>query len=153
MSSVRPFASRRRQKEPWHEPIDLGGGRTARPEDLLEGHFQRLTEQVAGSVQVDVQTPSNLRAAVRVSAPGLAPLAEVAEGLAVRMPIVQPDSGFRTELQRSLEEAHRRQLQQRSFAPPSSSSAQRNPLLWIVIGGLVLGLASLWMTNREARAV
>ena len=69
------------------EGIDLGGGRTLPAEDVLESHFRRMNEmrQGAGTAQdVRIEVAPNIKAAIRVMAPKLAPLTEIAEELATQ---------------------------------------------------------------------
>ena len=60
--------------------IDLGNGRVLGAEDVLEGHFRRMSaHRQPSSRQVAVQVGDNLMVAITVLAPDLAPLTEIAE--------------------------------------------------------------------------
>ena len=151
---------RRATAWPWRRPktisaIDLGGGRLVPPEDLLEGHFHRLTQPVnpqpATHAQrgqdVSVQVSPDMRATIRVVAPTLAPLAQLAEELIARLTFVKPTPQFRADLQRALEDELRRRLgeEESSPAPRSAASMLAAPLL------TTLGLAGLvpWILRRR----
>lgn len=136
-------------RKEWEKEVDLGGGRTARPEDLLEGHFQRLAGRTSGSVEVNVQVSPSESTVLRVSAPALAPLAEIAEELASRIPTIQPASGFRHDLHRSLEEAHRRQMEARRFESTAIHAQPTRLWLWLALGILAILAAGLWLSTRN----
>lgn len=138
-------------RKEWEKDVDLGGGRSARPEDLLEGHFQKLAGRAAGSQEVNVQVSPNESTVLRVSAPALAPLAEIAEELASRIPTIQPAAGFRDELHRSLEEAHRRQMEARRLEPMVVHSPRTRAWMWIALGGLVIATCGLWLLAQYRR--
>ncbi|MEM7533472.1 MAG: hypothetical protein AAF639_14915 [Chloroflexota bacterium] len=78
--------------------IDMGNGRHLGAEDVLDGHFKRLSE---------------LNPAINALAPGLTPLTNLAEDLADSVPNVQPTDQFRANLQQALQESHRQQSAQR----------------------------------------
>lgn len=140
-----------RRQPAWKQPIDLGGGRVVRPEDLLEGHYLRLAqsprEGAAEAQDVQVHVSGELRAAIRVVAPSLAPLTQVAEELASRITSVQPAQQFRSDLQRALEEEHRRRLAAGLMEGPETPT-----WAWVAAGVLTtLGLAGavLWWLRRK----
>ncbi len=164
MERVRWFSRR-----PARRAIDLGGGRQAAPEDLLEGHFRRLATEIASGLasglaaqptlapsaprtqEVHVQVSPRFDTAIRVVAPALAPLAQIAEELAAKIPTVQPTAQFRTELHRALEEAHRRH-QEAETGPPARPAPVRSTLPWLVAGALAgMGLAgiALWLLRLK----
>jgi hypothetical protein len=139
--------------------IDLGGGHLVRPEDLLEGHFQRLSAQRrAGPTRdVRVQVTPNFNAAIRVTAPAIAPLTEIAEEVAAKIDTVQPAPQFRQDLQRALQAAHEQHMQQRAlgiYPPPSAPKTAR--WIWLIAAGAAtLGIAGalLWLlAPRRAQA-
>lgn len=130
--------------------IDLGGGRLVPAEDLLEGHFKRMAQPAApggrGAQDVSVRVGPEMNAAIRVVAPSLAPLAQVAEELAAKLTLVTPTPQFRADLQRALEA----ELQRRLEADHAPGAAR--PLWALVAGALVaLGLAgvALWWLRRR----
>lgn len=138
-------------RKEWEKSIDMGGGRTVRPEDLLEGHFQRLAGRRPGSEEVTIQVDAAGSTVLRVSAPSLAPLAEVAEELATRMTTVQPSAGFRDQLHRSLEEAHRRQMEERRLHPVVRHADYAWVWIGIAAGGLAILAAGLVILLRDRR--
>lgn len=125
--------------------IDLGGGRLLPAEDVLESHFRRLAEQTAafkaGTQDVQIEVAPNLSAAIRVVAPKLAPLTEIAEELSHKIGTVAPDTQFRSELHRALEEAHRQLAAQRAAQPESRWFT--STLLWVAIAGVSVALFAL----------
>lgn len=120
--------------------IDLGGGRTLPAEDVLESHFRRMAAiRNQGNVEdVRIEVAPNIKAAIRVMAPKLAPLTDIAEELAVKINSVEPEPGFRSELHRALEEAHRQMAAQRAAEPESRWF--QSPILW---AGLVAATSAL----------
>jgi hypothetical protein len=163
MGMVRGRWFGRAQRRSARNSIDLGGGHRVAPEDLLEGHFRRLATDWAASLtpqpalapagprtqEVRVQVAPRLDTAIRVVAPTLAPLAQIAEELAAKIPTVQPPAQFRAELHEALEQAHRRHLEQQSLSP---LPAPRRTLPWLLAGLLAaLGLAgvALWLLRRR----
>ena len=136
--------------------IDLGGGRTLPPEDVLESHFRRIAamRNAPAAQDVRIEVAPNIKAAIRVVAPKLAPLTEIAEELALKMNSVQPEPGFRSDLHLALEEAHRQMAAQR--AAQLESRWFQSPVLW---AGVVAGTAALsallaviaWRQRAQAR--
>lgn len=134
--------------------IDLGGGRTLPPEEVLESHFRRLaqmqTQGAANHTQdVRIEVAPNIKAAIRVMAPKLAPLTEIAEELAVKINSVEPEPGFRSELHRALEEAHRQMAAQRAAQPESRWF--QSPILWagLVAATSLLSLLLAFLAWRQ----
>ena len=125
--------------------VDLGGGRLLPAEDVLESHFRRLAERTAalqsGTQDVHIEVAPNLNAAIRVVAPKLAPLTEIAEELSYKISTVAPDMQFRSDLHRALEEAHRQLAEQRAAQPDSRWIT--STLLWVAIAGVSVALFSL----------
>ena len=67
---------------------------------------------------------SDMRATIRVVAPTLAPLAQLAEELIARLTFVKPTPQFRADLQRALEDELRRRLAEEESSPaPRSAGA------------------------------
>lgn len=136
--------------------IDLGGGRIMPAEDVLESHFRRIAsmKNAPAAQDVRIEVAPNIKAAIRVMAPKLAPLAEIAEELAVKINSVEPEPGFRSDLHRALEEAHRQLAAQRAAQPESHWF--RSPILW---AGLVAATTALtvvlavvsWRQRRRVR--
>ncbi len=128
--------------------IDLGGGRLVPAEDLLEGHFRRMAHPVAAhtSHDVNVQVSRDASAAIRVVAPTLAPLTQVAEELASRLTTVKPTPQFRADLQRALEAEMQRRLE-------AGAPADASPSGWLWAAALITsaGLATLalWLLRRR----
>ncbi len=131
--------------KPDQNGVDLGGGRLLPAEDVLESHFRRLAERSSmlqnGTQEVRIEVAPNLSAAIRVVAPKLAPLAEIAEELSTKIGTVTPDSQFRTDLHRALEEAHRQLAAQRAAQPEARWFT--STLLWVAIAGVSAALFAL----------
>lgn len=131
--------------------IDLGGGRLVAPEDLLEGHFRRLAgaPPLEPRDTVRVQTTPSLNALIQVAAPTLAPLTQIAEQLATKLPTLQPAADFRSQLHHALEEEHRRRLQN----PPAPAPARTRWPIFAAFALATLGAATLvlWLARRRAR--
>jgi hypothetical protein len=139
--------------------IDLGGGRLLPAEDVLESHFRRMSERTSalqsGTQDVTIEIAPNLNAAIRVVAPKLAPLTEIAEELSHKIGTVTPDTQFRTELHRALEEAHRQLAAQRAAQPQTRWFT--STLLWVAIAGISVALfalsaAALFLRKRTPTA-
>lgn len=132
--------------------IDLGGGRHLPAEDLLEGHFRRLASTPA-SQEIQVQVTPNLNAAIRVVAPQLAPLTQIAEELVTTFPSVRPAEEFRRDLQQALEMAHRQQHAQRTLGTlPAPEDKIGTRWLWwlaLVAGLLILATVGLGLRQRK----
>lgn len=149
--------SRRRWQQMRKErrSIDLGGGYRISPEDVLESHFRQIAGPpiVLRTQDVGVQVTPNLHTAIRVVAPTLAPLAQIAEELTTRMPTVQPAANFRSELHMALEEAHRVQTAQRIIAAARARS--RRPRLVALAASAIVALglagAALWLLRKRPR--
>ena len=134
--------------------IDLGGGRLVHPEDLLEGHFRRIAApaqpsapQRAAEHEVQVQVSPDMSSAIRVVAPALAPLAQVAEELAARLTTVKPTPQFRADLHRALEAELQRRLEN-----PDIAAAPRPVWAWVAAALITtFGLAgvALWLLRRR----
>ncbi len=130
--------------------IDMGNGYFLAPADLLEGHYHRLTTRT-----VTVQVGPDLQAAITVLAPDLAPLTEVASGVADTMPQVQPQAQFRADLHRALELTHRQHQAQRVLGtrhtPPV---ARRLSGAWWGVALALLGLVLVggYRLRRQRRA-
>lgn len=133
--------------------IDLGGGRFVPAEDLLEGHFRRMALPVAAPVQaasvqnVRVQVNADTSAAIRVVAPSLAPLTQVAEELAARLTSVKPTPQFRADLHRALEAELRRRVE--ADAAPSEPRSAWAWLAAAIITALGLAGIALWLLRRR----
>ena len=132
--------------------IDLGGGRHLPAEDLLEGHFRRLASTPA-SQEIQVQVTPNLNAAIRVVAPQLAPLTQIAEELATTFPCVRPTEEFRRDLQRALEMAHRQQHAQRTLGtlPTPEDTANSQWLWWLALAASLLIVATVGLGLRQRK--
>lgn len=134
--------------------IDLGNGQVMGAEDVLEGHFRRLTTRPR-SRQVAVQVGDNLLAAITVLAPDLAPLTMVAEEVAGALPQVQPAPDFRLHLHQALERTHRQHAAQRTLGtrpttPPTPSYRPAGRMAALVTLMVLLVVAWRWWTHRAA---
>lgn len=150
---ISPFSQQLRRIWQWRSPpaIDLGGGRLVPAEDLLEGHFRRLEAegrahysgaQPVRAQQVSVEVRPALKSVIEVAAPTLAPLAQIAEQVAEKLPTLQPAAGFRDELHRALEEAHRH----RDEAPAEAAAG------WAaLLAAALVGLGVAWLVLRILR--
>lgn len=132
--------------------IDLGNGRTLKAEDVLEGHFRRMTTRQR-THHVSVQVGDNLLAAIAVLAPDLAPLTLVAEEVAGALPHVQPADDFRLHLHEALERTHRQHAAQRTLGtrPPTPPAAPRRPsgrVAALVALLVLLALSWRWWSQR-----
>lgn len=147
MERVRMLGNRERTRR----SIDIGGGLHITPEDVLESHFRRLALQGNPqlSQEVSIQVRPNLHSAIRVVAPTLAPLTQIAEELATRIPTMQPSADFRSELHRELELAHRRQTEQRSHQAAAPRRATGPWLLAAAIAAAGLAGVALWLLGRK----
>ncbi len=143
---------------PWrrtsaNKGIDLGGGRLVPAEDLLEGHYRRIAyplpipAQPAAVQDVHVQVDPAMSTAIRVVAPTLAPLAQVAEEVAAKLTSVKPTAQFRADLHRALEAELQRRL-----ADEETPRAAVPVWVWAIAGVIsAIGLAgaSLWFLQRR----
>ncbi|MFN8440241.1 MAG: hypothetical protein U0175_05715 [Caldilineaceae bacterium] len=87
--------------------VDLGGGRVVNAEDIVDGHAQRLHKEA--KQETDKSTSTSVTNAMRVVAPELAPLTDLAQNIANQSTKAQPDGKFRSDLQRALESSYRQQ--------------------------------------------
>ena len=136
--------------------VDLGNGRVLGAEDVLEGHFQRVsTRRQQATRQVAVQVGDNLMVAIAVLAPDLAPLTEVAEQVSNAVPFVEPEARFRENLHKALERTHRQHAAQRVLGTrPAPRPKPANPLgWWMVLVGIVATVAVLWGIRSRQSAV
>lgn len=107
----------------WTEPstkdfsarIDLGSGQSLGAEDVVEGHFQRLS--------TDAQNVASLDKAIASLAPELTPLTDVAAEVADTILPAHPEAQFRANLHQALELAHKQQAAQRvlGIVPPQQA--------------------------------
>ncbi|NJN81084.1 MAG: hypothetical protein HC802_01545 [Caldilineaceae bacterium] len=141
------------------EQVDMGNGRSLNAEDFLEGHFSRMAVSTNPdrTRHVSVQVEGDLRAAIAVLAPGLAPLAEVAEEVAMIVPNVRPGLEFRRKLHRALEQTHRQHAAQKALGTRSVESSKSMPVSNRISAGLgvflvVAGLLALLLLRRRPRA-
>jgi hypothetical protein len=136
--------------------IDLGNGRMLPPEDVLEGHYRRLTARRAESTrQVAVQVGDNLTVAIAVLAPELVPLTRVAERVSDAVPRVEPTPQFRAHLHEALERTHRQHAVERALGTRAQPQKPSPVNWWIVLAGLAATLALWWgwrMQQRDAAA-
>jgi hypothetical protein len=148
-----------RQPEP-PPGIDMGNGRMLDAEDVLEGHFRRVTaRRQPTSHQVVVQVGDNMTAAIAVLAPDLAPLTQVAEQVSGAVPLVQPTAHFRENLHEALERTHRQQSAQRILGMrPVPHAKLANPLGWwmLLVGACVAAIVALtwgWRARQGTATV
>ena len=140
------------RSQPHGPMIDMGQGRSLSAEDLLDGHFRRLTNRTATRT-VEVQVDDQLRAAITVLAPDLSPLTRLAEELAGVVNDVRPEPRFRADLHRALEQTHRQHAAQRTLGtriPVAAESASRP--WWAVLVAVLIFVAGLiwWRAHRRA---
>lgn len=130
--------------------IDLGDGSQMAPEDVLDGHLTRLFKRRT----VQIQTDDNLRSAITILAPDLAPLTDLAEDLADVVPDVQPEAQFRQDLHRALELTHRQHAAQRLLGtdPYPRDEEGDNRALFAALGLLLLAALTLVLWGRTLRA-
>ena len=146
---------------PWRKPLpqaglDMGNGRVMEAEDVLEGHFRRVTaRRQSATHNASVQVGDNLIAAITVLAPNLAPLTEMAEQVSGAVPLVQPEAHFRENLHEALERTHRQHAAQRALGTRSAPRAKpAKPLgWWIVLLGVLATITVVWgWRTRQASA-
>lgn len=136
--------------------LDLGDGKTLPPEDVLDGHSMRLlANRRRPSRTVPVQVDDDLSAAITVMAPDLAPLADLAQEVAVAVPAVQPEPDFRQNLYEALERTHRQYRIQEMLG---TRSAHQPGLLrvtapWMALGAVlcVIGVSGWLLLRRKDR--
>ena len=133
--------------------IDMGDGQTLGPEDVLEGHWNRLVAQrrTRDARTVQVRVSDNFSAAIMVMAPELAPLTELAEDVADVLPAVHPAPQFRRDLYQALERTHRQHSAQRAlgtrFEQPPDEGRRA---VWQALALVAITLL-LWAGWRRAR--
>ena len=138
--------------------LDMGDGRTLTPEDVLDGHGARLLanrRRQAIRTTVPVQVDDDLSAAITVMAPDLAPLADLAEEVAVAVPAVAPAPKFRQNLYEALERTHRQYRVQEALGtrPSQRGGAHRTTDLWILVGLVAIALTVFgWLALRQRRS-
>lgn len=145
---------------PWRTPctpsgIDLGDGRTLGAEDVLEGHFRRLSARPR-THKVEVQVNDNLIAKIMVLAPDLAPLTELAEEVADVVPPVHPAPEFRHHLHQALERTHRQHQAQRMLGTrraPEPAKRARPALMATMLMAALLLIAWHWWNRRSTLLV
>jgi hypothetical protein len=130
--------------------IDLGNGNFLEAEDVLEGHFHRLS-----STTVPVQVNANLTAAITVLAPGLTPLTELAEEVAHTVPLAQPAPQFRYHLHQALEQTHRQQAAQRLLGtrPVQTQGSAWGMITLILMVAVTLLSLFAYLQKRQRRTV
>ena len=123
--------------------IDLGNGQVLPPEDVMEGHYRRLTQHRTPTTrQVAVQVGDNLTVAIAVLAPDLAPLTHIAEQVSTAVPVVEPTPQFREHLHQALERTHRQHAAERILGMRPVARQQTVRLnWWMVVVGLMATLA------------
>ena len=138
--------------------LDMGDGRTLTPEDILDGHVARLLanrRRQAIRTTVPVQVDDDLSAAITVMAPDLAPLADLAEEVAVAVPAVAPAPAFRQNLYDALERTHRQYRVQKALGtrPSQRGGAHRTTGLWMLVGFVAIALTAFgWLALRRRRS-
>jgi hypothetical protein len=139
--------------------IDMGHGRTLSVEDVLDGHFRRMTRdamtRTVDARTVEIQVDDQLRAAITVLAPDLSPLAHLAEELADAVHDVRPEPRFRADLHRALEQTHRQHAAQRTLGTRTPVAPKASTRPWwgggLVAVLLTLVLVGLWGLRRYRR--
>lgn len=137
------------QWRPWQEnqfvgtaEIDLGSGKKVHAVDLVDGHAQRLRENTAG---LD-EGKRDLTDAVRVIAPQLAPLTDLAQNISNHSTPAHPTTKFRKDLQQALEISHRQQSVRRTLGiqPPAQKETVwwQSPWLMLAVAVLIVVIGS-----------
>jgi hypothetical protein len=131
------------------QSIDLGNNRFLSAEDVLDGHFRRLSSRT-----VKVQVQNDLQTAIAVLAPGLAPLTELATEVAGVVPQVHPGAQFRQDLHRALELTHRQHSAQRKLGthPTAPAFFVWHRLIAATIVGLALATFILYLRSKRKLA-
>jgi hypothetical protein len=145
MSILLEWAKLRNDPMPSPTPVNMGNGRFLTAEDVLEGHFRRLTTQPTAQT-VTLQVKDDLNAAITVLAPELTPLTRVAQEVAQTVPAVQPEPRFRQNLHSALERTHRQHSAQRVLG--TRSPTPTGSPLWHTaapVAVLFLALFALWL--------
>jgi hypothetical protein len=121
----------------------MGNGRVLAAEDVLEGHFHRLSTNT-----VQVQVKRDMQAAITVVAPQLAPLTAVAGEVARAVPVAQPAARFRHDLHKALELTHRQQAAQRKLGTRPVPVESHWGAFGLLIVGIVLVLGVIVYLRR-----
>lgn len=133
------------------ERIHLGDGKFLNAEDVLEGHFHRLS-----STTVPIQVTRDLTAAITVLAPGLTPLTELAEEVAHTVPLARPTPQFRQDLHKALEQTHRQHTAQRVLGTRPPATVEGTPWGMIVLFAMIvvtlLGALTYMQKRQHAAA-
>ena len=133
--------------------MDMGDGRILAAEDVLEGHSARLLANRHRFVPrtLSVQVQDDLSAAITVMAPELAPLADIAEKVAVAVPAVEPAPAFRRNLYEALERTHRQIRNQESLGTRScADTGYRAAYGWLALSVALCVLSLVgWMFYRR----
>ena len=150
MSPANRFLWRSRPRAPM---VDMGQGRSLSAEDLLDGHFRRLTRRAATRT-VEVQVDDQLRAAITVLAPDLSPLTRLAEELAGVVSDVHPEPRFRADLHRALEQTHRQHAAQRTLGTRTPVVVESTSRAWwaVPVIALIFVASLLWWRARRRAA-
>ena len=157
MRATFPRIADRFRGQPADSPtLDLGDGKVLSASDVLDSHFQRMARAHPHGT-VPAQHASSLQPAITVLAPELAPLTDLAEDLADAVTDVQPDTRFRSDLQRALEQTHRqhaaqRQLGTRQPAPSETAASERTLLMVLGLLFVTMMLLVVRRTKRLRRA-
>ena len=129
MPDLRALLHWNQRSSPYGPGLDLGGGRTLAPEDVLDGHSARLIAGRQHSLRTVPVQVRDLSAAINRMAPNLAPLADLAEEVAVAVPAVAPDSDFRRTLHEALERTHRQHSVQEALGTRQAAEEQSSHLV------------------------
>ena len=151
MSILLEWAKLRTDPVPSPTRVSMGNGRFLTAEDVLEGHFRRLTTQPATQT-VTLQVKDDLSAAITVLAPELTPLTRMAQEVAQTVPPVQPEPRFRENLHSALERTHRQHTAQRVLG--TRSPTPTGSPFWRTVAPvavLLLALFALWIYFLQAQ--
>lgn len=141
--------------------IVMSDGCSLSAEDVLEGHFSRLSRLAQQSVVVQTPAQTDLSVAIAALAPDLEPLVDLAEDVAEAVPPASPSAQFRMDLHRALEQTHQQQAAARRLRPEAESLASPSLVeriaakpTWAAGIPLLIGLlVCVFLYQKDARSV
>ena len=116
--------------------LDLGDGLVLGPEEVLEGHFSRLTA-ARPNADPGAAATNSLQSAISALVPDLVPLTGLATDLADAVQTVAPEARFRQDLHRALEMSHRQRAVRKqlgAYGPDAANERDTITQLWMVVG-------------------
>lgn len=146
------------ERTPPIEQVDFGNGHQVSAVDLLDGHFHQLTAQSDNinpttTPLVVVQSASDRHAKIKIVAPTLTPLTDLAEAVADVVPEAHPTPDFRSTLNKALTETHRQHRAQRTLGirPTVSNDNSWHNLLIVTVLMAVITLGVALHGRRPSR--